>query len=50
MAYVLNSEKWDSIWIPDDVFLCWIQSGVKFYFGPTIKTKQLVHLFQYKGS
>ena len=48
MAYALNSEKWYSTWIPDDVFLFWIQSEVKFYFGPT-KWKQLVHLFQYQG-
>ena len=40
MAYALNSEKWYSIWIPDDVFLFWIQSGVKFYFGPTDKLNE----------
>ena len=40
MAYALNSGKWYSIWIPDDVFLFWIQSGVKFYFGPTDKLNE----------
>ena len=40
MAYALNSEKWYSTWIPDDVFLFWIQSEVKFYFGPTNKLNE----------
>ena len=40
MAYARKSEKWYSIRIPDGVFLFWIQSGVKFYFGPTNKLNE----------